>query len=219
MMKTDKQKIQVLNRLVEYYGFQYWWEDENRISDWVSMILIQQTTESNAKKALKNLEPFLTVEGLQQIELEKLQELIRPAGFFKQKSRYIKELIQWFAANGGDFERFRSYSTAELRKELLTIKGVGSETADAMLLYIFERNAFIADQYAIRLFIRLGFGEYKNYEAMHKEFNHLAEQVTHDVCKEWHAAIDLHGKQYGKNKNLDESWLLSEREQLDIATF
>ena len=101
------------------------------------MILIQQTTELNAKKALKNLEPFLTVECLQQIELEKLQELIRPAGFFKQKSRYIKALIQWFVSNGGDFERFRSYSTAELRKELLSIKGVGFETADAMLLYIF----------------------------------------------------------------------------------
>lgn len=54
------------------------------------MNLIQQTTESNAKKALKNLEPFLTVEGLQQIELEKLQELIRPAGFFKQKVVILK---------------------------------------------------------------------------------------------------------------------------------
>ncbi|EDP68180.1 hypothetical protein CAT7_11385 [Carnobacterium sp. AT7] len=209
-MKTDKQKIQVLNQLVDYYGFQHWWEDDNRISDWVSMILIQQTTEKNAKKALKNLENVLTVEQLQKIEIEKLQELIRPAGFFKQKSLYIKALIQWFVSNGGDFEMFRSYSTAELRKELLSIKGVGFETADAMLLYIFERNVFIADQYAIRLFSRLGFGEYKNYEAMHKEFNHLTKQIPYDLCKEWHAAIDLHGKKYGKNKELDETWLFHE---------
>lgn len=51
-----------------------------------------------------------------------------------------------------------------------------------MLLYSFERNVFIADQYAIRLFSRLGFGENKNYEAMHKEFDHLAKQIPHDLC-------------------------------------
>lgn len=207
-MKTDNQKIQVLNRLVDYYGFQHWWEEDNRISDWVSMILIQQTTEKNAKKALKNLENILTVEQLQEIALEELQELIRPAGFFKQKSQYIKNLMQWFVSKGGNFEVFHGYSTAELRKELLSIKGVGFETADVMLLYIFERNVFIADQYAMRLFNRLGFGEYKKYEAMHKEFNHLTEQISYDLCKEWHAAIDFQGKKYGKNSDLDESWLL-----------
>lgn len=53
--KTDEEKMHVLNRLVEHYGFQNWWEDDNRISDWISMILIQQTTEKNAKQALNNL--------------------------------------------------------------------------------------------------------------------------------------------------------------------
>ncbi|ALS01502.1 DNA repair protein [Enterococcus silesiacus] len=206
-MKTDKEKLQVLNNLVAHYGYQYWWEDTNRISDWVSMILIQQTTEKNAHKALGNLEPYLTVESLQEIELETLQELIRPAGFFKQKSNYIKELISWFISHDSDFDKFRTYSTDELRKELLTIKGVGSETADAMLLYIFERNVFIADQYAIRLFNRVGFGPYKTYEEMRKDFIHLTEGVPHDLCREWHAAIDVHGKHFNKDKNMDESFL------------
>lgn len=207
-MKTDKEKIKVLNNLVKHYGFQYWWEDKNRISDWVSMILIQQTTEKNAKKALANLEPHLTVEKLQALELLELQELIRPAGFYTQKSNYIKELINWFIAHGSDLEKFRAYPTEMLRKELLTIKGVGAETADAMLLYIFERNVFIADQYAIRLFNRLGFGEYKTYAAMRKEFIHLVDGIPHDLCKEWHAAIDVHGKHFSRNKMMDESFLL-----------
>lgn len=207
-MKSDKEKLQVLNNLVAHYGFQYWWEAENRISDWVSMILIQQTTEKNAHKALANLEPYLTVEHLQAIELEHLQELIRPAGFFKQKSNYIKALINWFSSHDSDLTKFRKYSTDELRKELLLIKGVGSETADAMLLYIFERNVFIADQYAIRLFNRLGFGPYKTYEGMRKEFIHLSDSVSHELCKEWHAAIDVHGKQFTKNKQMDESFLI-----------
>ncbi|MGX7244942.1 endonuclease III domain-containing protein [Enterococcus quebecensis] len=208
-MKTDKDKLRVLNNLVDHYGYQHWWEDENRLSDWVSMILIQQTTEKNAHKALGNLEPYLTVESLLEIELETLQELIRPAGFFKQKSNYIKALIDWFISHDSDFDKFHTYSTDELRKELLTIKGVGSETADAMLLYIFERNVFIADQYAIHLFNRLGFGPYKTYEEMRKDFIHLTESIPHKLCKEWHAVIDVHGKHFNKDKTMDETFLNS----------
>lgn len=206
-MKKNLEKLFVLNKLVEHYGYQHWWEDENRMADWVSMILIQQTTQNNAEKALVNLTPFLSLEALLDLEMEELQKLIRPAGFYKQKSVYIKELMNWFLAHGGKFEKFKEFSTESLRKELLGIKGVGPETADAMLLYIFERNVFIADTYAIRLFTRLGFGEYRNYEQLRREFIHLAEQVPVKLCKEWHAVIDVHGKEYRKQKNLDESWL------------
>lgn len=208
--KTDQQKIEILNRLVTHYGFQHWWEDENPISDWVSMILIQQTTEKNAGKALDNLEGYLTVAQLNEMDEGFLQEQIRPAGFYRQKSRYIKELINWFVGHGGDFQKFASYSTEDLRKELLSIKGVGAETADVMLLYIFNRKVFIADQYAIRLFNRLGFGNYHTYQEMQVDFNPLVNEVSLEMCKEWHAVIDVHGKAFRQNKSLDESWLVKE---------
>ena len=209
-MKTDSDKVQVLNKLVAHYGIQSWWEDENRIKDWVSMILIQQTTELNAKRALVNLEDYLSVDQLLEIKTEYLQELIRPAGFYRQKSVYIKELMEWFESHGREFKKFNVYSTDELRRELLSIKGVGPETADAMLLYIFERNVFIADTYAIRLFNRLGFGEYKKYNDLRNDFNHLAEAVPHELTKEWHAAIDVHGKAYRlTNGAIDEEWLIT----------
>ncbi|OJF94582.1 endonuclease III domain-containing protein [Alkalibacterium sp. 20] len=207
-MSTDREKVKVLNKLVAHYGIQNWWSDENRIKDWVSMILIQQTTQENVEKVLKNLDPYLTVDQLHKMEDEKLQLLIRPAGFYKQKSAYIKVLMTWFVSHGEEFEKFESYSDETLRKELLSIKGVGPETADAMLLYIFNRNVFIGDQYAIRLFKRLGFGEFKNLGHMRREFNHLTELVPVELCKEWHAAIDEHGKVFRKNKNVDETWLL-----------
>lgn len=207
-MKIDKEKVRVLNKLVAHYGVQYWWEDENRMKDWVGMILIQRTTERNSLLALANLEGYLTADQLLEMPLDELEERIRPAGFYKQKSVYIKELMQWYDSHGQDIEKFVDISTAELRKELLTIKGVGPETADAILLYIFDRNVFIADTYAIRIFNRLGFGPYTDYENMCKEFNHLAEGVPHELVKEWHAAIDVHGKAYGKSRGkLDESWL------------
>lgn len=213
-MNDQKKKIQVLNKLVGHYGFQGWWESENRLADCLSMILIQQTKEQHAKCALKNLEPYLQVETLAVIPIEVLQELIYPAGFYKQKSQYIKAFIQWLTDHGGRFDKFEHYSTENLRKELLEIKGVGSETADAMLLYIFERKVFVADLYARRLFTRLGFGQYKNYEEMRKEFMPLAEKVPYDLCREWHAAIDVHGKAYRLTKELDETWLLAKNDKI-----
>lgn len=208
MKRMDRDKVRVLNQLVSNYGVQSWWEDENRIKDWVSMILIQQTTSENMHVALMNLEPYLAVDDLIAMDTEELERLIRPAGFYRQKTRYIKELMNWYAAHGASLDKFTDRSTKDLRRELLTIKGVGPETADAMLLYIFERNVFIADTYAIRLFKRLGFGEYKTYAQMRKDFNHLAESIPHDLCKEWHACIDEHGKAYRRSRNtLDESWL------------
>ena len=210
MGKTDREKIKILNKLVAHYGVQYWWEDENRIKDWVSTLLIQQTTSENMEKAIANLEPYLTVERLLEIDHKKLEKLVRPAGFYRQKSRNIKELMHWYESYGANLDHFKDWSTWDLRKELLNIRGVGPETADVMLLYIFERNAFIADTYAIRLFNRLGFGPYTNYAHMHKEFNHLTEGIPHELCKEWHACIDEHGKAFRKSGNtLDESWLKS----------
>lgn len=206
--KLDREKIKVLDKLVAYYGIQGWWSDENRIKDWVSMILIQQTTQQNVDKALMNLDSYLTVRQLHELDEEVLQALIRPAGFYKQKSQYIKALMRWFVDHGERFDKFDEYTDKELRIELLSIKGVGPETADAMLLYLFGRKVFIGDQYAIRLFKRLGFGQYKNLEHMRREFNHLAQRVPLELCKEWHAAIDVHGKAYRLNKNLDESWLM-----------
>ncbi|MBC1543168.1 endonuclease III domain-containing protein [Listeria cossartiae] len=210
-MNGNEQKVLVLNNLVEHYGYQDWWEEENRLADWLSMILIQRTTEKNAKLALANLAPFLDLESLVAIDMAKLEELIYPAGFYKQKSIYIKALIQWFVSHGASFDKFRRYSTEDLRKELLGIKGVGEETADAMLLYIFERNVFIADLYARRLFTRLDFGEYTTYEQMREEFMPIVGKISHKLCKEWHSVIDVHGKHFGKNKTMDETWLLESK--------
>ena len=201
------QKIKVFNKLLAHYGKQYWWNDPNRITDWISMILIQQTTQENTEKALANLEGNLSVEALHAMELNTLQEYIRPAGFYKQKSTYIKALMEWYVAHGASLQKFEAIPTEELRKELLSIKGVGEETADAMLLYIFERKVFIADQYAIRLLNRLNLSTVQTYKALREECMPLVAEIPLETCQEWHAVIDLHGKAYRKGFT-DEQWLL-----------
>ena len=201
------QKIRVFNKLLAHYGKQYWWNDPNRITDWISMILIQQTTQQNTEKALANLEGKLSVEALHAMELNTLQEYIRQAGFYKQKSTYIKALIEWYVSHGASLQKFQAIPTEELHKELLSIKGVGEETADAMLLYIFERKVFIADQYAIRLLNRLNLSSAQTYKALREECMPLVAEIPLETCQEWHAVIDVHGKAYRKGFT-DEQWLL-----------
>jgi len=201
------QKTKVFNKLLAHYGKQYWWNDPNRITDWISMILIQQTTQENTEKALANLEGNLSVEALHAMELNTLQEYIRPAGFYKQKSTYIKALMEWYVSHGASLQKFEAIPTEELRKELLSIKGVGEETADAMLLYIFERKVFIADQYAMRLLNRLNLSTAQTYKALRKECMPLVAEIPLETCQEWHAVIDVHGKAYRKGFT-DEQWLL-----------
>ena len=201
------QKAKVFNKLLAHYGKQHWWNDPNRITDWISMILIQQTTQENTEKALANLEGKLSVEALHAMELNTLQEYIRPAGFYKQKSTYIKALIEWYVSHGASLQKFQAIPTEELRKELLSIKGVGEETADAMLLYIFERKVFIADQYAIRLLNRLNLSSAQTYKALREECMPLVAEIPLETCQEWHAVIDVHGKAYRKGFT-NEQWLL-----------
>ena len=148
---------ETLLRLCKHYGEQNWWQSDNKIEDLVSTILIQRTTEKNAKLALAGLMDVMTVEGILALPLEELQERIRPAGFFKQKSQTIRGLLIWLREVGG-FEVLSKIGTEELRKQLFELKGIGPETADALLLYLFDRPVFISDEYARRLFRRLGFG-------------------------------------------------------------
>ena len=157
-MMQQEEIQETLLRLCKHYGEQNWWQSDNKIEDLVSTILIQRTTEKNAKLALAGLMDVMTVEGILALPLEELQERIRPAGFFKQKSQTIRGLLTWLREVGG-FEFLARIGTEDLRKLLLELKGIGPETADALLLYLFDRPVFISDEYARRLFRRLGFGK------------------------------------------------------------
>lgn len=173
MIKQEKIQ-ETLLRLCKHYGEQNWWQSDNKIEDLVSTILIQRITEKNAKLALAGLMDVMTVEDILALPLEDLQERIRPAGFFKQKSQTIRGLLIWLREVGG-FEVLSKIGTEDLRKQLLKLKGIGPETADALLLYLFDRPVFISDEYARRLFRRLGFGNFDTYNDMHAVYGNVLE--------------------------------------------
>lgn len=204
----DDKRLTVLNNLNAHYGPQHWWEQKNKIYVLVSMILIQRTTSLNVDKALKNLAGKLSVDDLRAMSLEDLQIAIQPAGFYKQKAGYIKNIMNWIFDHGNQIDNFIDIPTDELRKDILTIKGVGNETADVMLLYIFERKVFVADTYALRLFGRLDLGTFDSYMEMRNEFQHYTDNLNYQTVKEWHATIDEHGKRFRHDSKMDESWLL-----------
>lgn len=202
-MMRQEEIQETLLRLCKHYGEQNWWQSDNKLEDLVSTILIQRTTEKN----LASLMDIMTVEGILALSLEELQERIRPAGFFKQKSQTIRGLLIQLR-EVGVFEVLARFGTEDLRKQLLELKGIGPETADALLLYLFDRPVFISDEYARRLFRRLGLGNFDTYNEMHAVYSDVLGGLTLKQCQEIHAVIDEHGKAFSKSKGqLDESWL------------
>lgn len=141
------------DRLFAIYGEQHWWpcKSGRRWEIVTGAILTQNCAWANVEKALANLENsgIVSPEAILKIPDDTLRELIRPAGFFKQKSVYLKSSAQFFIENENDF--LQSNDVWALRKRLLTVKGVGNETADSILLYAFQKPLFVIDAYTRRV--------------------------------------------------------------------
>ena len=181
----------LFDALLAYYGPQHWWpcQSGTRWEIITGAILTQNTAWTNVEKAIGNL---LTADVLSpQRVLEtadvELQELIRPAGFFKQKCAYLKAMAQFIIECKGEFEK--SDDVWALRKQLLEVKGVGRETADSILLYAFNKPIFVIDAYTRRVAERhLGLGGSVHYDILQKTFmNALPPDVA--IYNEYHALI------------------------------
>ncbi|HSS65552.1 MAG TPA: endonuclease, partial [Gammaproteobacteria bacterium] len=145
------------NRLFDAYGPQQWWPADDAFEMMLGAILIQHTAWPNASRAIDNLRSvgLLAPEPLDGTKLERLTALIRPAGVYKVKARRIQAFVRWYRSNGG-YSALRALSTPELRQSLLSVHGIGPETADDILVYAFDRPVFVVDAYARRLFSRYG---------------------------------------------------------------
>ncbi|EOI53560.1 endonuclease III domain-containing protein [Enterococcus gilvus] len=180
-----------------------WWNTDNKWEILFGAILVQNTNWRNVDYALINLEEatqFLP-EKVLALELNELQDLIRPSGFYKGKSATIVSVLTWLKEYHFDLETVAEKEFLELRKELLAIKGIGEETADALLVYVFEHSTFIADKYAQRLFEKFGFASsgYKQLKCA------ILWPETMDTLKaqNLHGWIIEYGQAYLKN---DERW-------------
>ncbi len=156
-------------------------------------ILTQNTTWSNAEKALNNLNNLnaLYPENLLKLNDDTLKKAIRCAGFLNQKADYIKEITKFYIS---------LEESIPTRKEILTVKGVGNETADSILLYAYKQSEFVVDAYTKRIFTHYGLINKKdNYN---KIKNLLESNLDNDVIvyNEYHALIVEHAKRYYSQK-------------------
>ena len=183
-------------RLYEAYGPQHWWPAETPFEVMVGAVLTQNTAWSNVEKAIDNLKAANCLELAKIIKStdKELAKLIRPSGYFNIKTKRLKNLCQWLEQQGG-FTAVAKIETNELRQSLLSVKGIGPETADDILLYAFERPAFVIDAYTRRLFSKLGLinGD-EDYETLRCNIEtELSLDVT--LYNEFHALIVRHAKE------------------------
>ena len=156
----------------------YWWPNAGAFEVVVGAILTQNTTWENVQKSLKNLENFLKLDSFLSLHVNALKEKIRPSGFYNQKASRLLQLAQNIHNEFGDFNTFVKEVT---REWLLLQKGIGEESADAILCYACYRDEMVVDSYTKRLLkmFAIEFKTYKEYKIFLEDG--LKEAFT---CKE-----------------------------------
>lgn len=174
-----------------------WWPAETPFEVMVGAVLTQNTAWTNVEKAVARLKAagLLSPEAIVATPVEQLAPLIRSSGYFNVKALRLKALAHWVCERGG-LSVLAAIPTFELRADLLSVKGVGPETADDILLYAFGRPVFVIDAYTRRLFRRLGVVEgTEDYELLREQFESVLP-LDPVLFNEYHALIVLHGKDY-----------------------
>src|SRR5579864_2410549 len=139
------------------WGAQHWWPAETQFEVIVGAYLTQNTAWTNVERALANLRRAnsLSVEGIRAVRLSRLQRLIRPSGYFRQKAARLKTFVAFLDDKyEGSLPRLFAQPTEKLREELLSLNGVGPETADSILLYAGNHPVFVVDAYTRRIIDR-----------------------------------------------------------------
>jgi len=194
--------LEVYEKLLDAFGEQNWWPADDEFEVIVGAILTQQASWKNAEKAIKNLKQhrMLRSEALHKVDIKKLEELIKPSGFYRVKAKRLKSFVDFlFEKYDGKLEKLFSLSMKDLRRELLSINGIGNETADSIVLYSAGKPSFVVDAYTIRIFSRLGLIKEKKYEKV-KDFFEKNLPRNVDLYKEYHALIVELGKNICKVK-------------------
>jgi endonuclease-3 related protein len=201
MSKKDK-LLGIYKRLFKHFGPQAWWPAETPFEVMVGAILTQNTNWRNVEKAIDNLKGAkgLGARGLEKINSRKLESLIRPSGYYRQKAKKLKAFVRFFLrAYHGSLRKMRRRQGNELRQQLLEVHGIGPETADSILLYALDKRTFVVDAYTRRIGQRAGLFKSSDY---HEIKDYFEQNLPRDLemYKEYHALLVELGKNFCKTK-------------------
>src|SRR3989338_4794779 len=185
-MFMQKKLLQIYNELLKQFGPQHWWPADSAYEVVVGAILTQNTNWKNVEKVINSLkkENKLNEKAILEITISELENLIRSSGFYKQKAERLKLATKkWF-----ELKDKNDLSIDVLRKELLSVKGIGKETADSIILYAFEKPILSLSSYTRRFCKKYFNFESKNYDEYRTFFEDNLSQDL-ELFKEYHALI------------------------------
>jgi endonuclease-3 related protein len=187
------------NALFAALGQQGWWPACTRFEVIVGAILTQNTAWGNVERAIANLRRarMLSPRALERVSLARLARLVRPSGYFRQKARKLKTFVRFLRTEyRGSLARMFRAPTPGLRQKLLSVPGIGPETADSILLYAGGRPVFVVDAYTRRILSRHGLiDERSNYEQMRALFEQSLPRDSR-LYNEYHALLVQVGKNW-----------------------
>lgn len=197
-MSNRIEEIQTL--LFDHFGPQHWWPGETPFEIMLGAVLTQNTSWRNVSMVIEGLrrEGLLSFEALEELPLEILAEKIRPSGYYNQKAKRLKGLFAAIKEDSGSLEAFLDQDTQTLREKLLSVKGVGPETADSITLYAAGKPVFVVDAYTYRILLRHDLiAEDAGYEEIQDLFLRKLPHET-QLFNEYHALLVRTGKEFCK---------------------
>lgn len=182
-----KKLLELYAKLDSELGTRDWkqeWPGDSPYEVAIGAILTQNTNWKNAEKAIANLRREGLINGKKMLETRnrKLETLIRPAGYYRQKAKRLKLMTKTYG------KLLKMDNLAEMRRLLLETHGIGKETADSILLYAFGRQVFVIDAYTKRFCKKFFRKEWENYDDYQRFFE---ADLPRDVglYKGYHALI------------------------------
>lgn len=176
--------------LYQAWGQQHWWPAHSQFEVIVGAYLTQNTSWTNVERALASLRQarILSIPGIRRTPRPELEQLIRSAGYFRQKAQRLKTFVTFLDRNyAGSVTLMFAQPTAKLRSELLALNGVGPETADSILLYAGNHSVFVVDAYTRRILERHQLAtDRTSYEGIRELFERALQPIA-----EQSSAFDL----------------------------
>ena len=191
-----KQITKLYDDLNAEYGDLHWWPAETPFEIIIGAILGQATAWRNAAKAIGNLKAanVLDPEEMSKLSQDELETLILPSGYYRAKAKKVRAFLTHLQAHhNNQLDSLFAGELPTLREELLSIYGVGEETADTILLYAAQKPSFVVDTYTYRLLERIGLFSGKFHYGKLREI--FMDNLPHDshLFNQYHALIVRHG--------------------------
>lgn len=197
--------LEIYKVLLKTFGEQHWWPAQSKEPEFeivVGAILTQQSAWSSVEGAIKKLRQrnLLSPRRLAVADQKELEEAIKSTGFYRQKAKRIIGFAKYLDEKySGDIGLMFAKDKEKLREELLSLKGIGKETADSIVLYAAHKPIFVVDAYTYRVLSRIGLITGKeNYDELREK---IESEIRSDekIYNEFHALIVRHAKALCKN--------------------